>query len=200
MAPDVAKLTAELQQLIPTLKPGLESSREGLLQAARQLVRRLETPPERICRLSWNDVPFIGAVRVLIDLKIFKLLADSNGPRTTTQLAEESGADPKLASRLLKQIATDEYVEETGPDEYAANDMTRALASPGGEGAVVDCFQLCKIVDRFPDFLKETNYANPVDNTHSAFQFAYDTPMHYFTYLNRPGNEAGAEAFRQVNI
>lgn len=197
MAPDIAKLTADLQQLTSSLKPSFESSRESLLEAAKQLVRRLETPAERICHLAWNDVPFIGAVRVLIDLKIFKLLAQANEPKEVTELAKASGCDAKLLSRLLKHVATEEYVQEAGADRYAANDTTRAMASPGGESAIVDCFQLCKMVDRMPDYMKETSYANPTDNTNSIFQYAYQTDMHYFKYLSSPGNEAKLEAFKQ---
>ena len=105
MAPEIASLLGELQQLTTNQIPGIESSRESLLHAARQLVRRLETPAERITRMSWYDSTLYGVVKVLTDLGIFKLLEARETSTNVPELAKASHADEKLLSRLIEPDA-----------------------------------------------------------------------------------------------
>jgi hypothetical protein len=42
------------------------------------------------------------------------------------------------SERLLKHLATADVVRETGPDEYAANAVTKVLATPEAAGMVID--------------------------------------------------------------
>jgi hypothetical protein len=55
-------------------------------------------------------------------------------------LARETNADLKLVERLLKQVATEQFVEETGPDTYLANDITWCCATPAAKGATDDIY------------------------------------------------------------
>ncbi|KAL2068852.1 hypothetical protein VTL71DRAFT_15190 [Oculimacula yallundae] len=135
--------------------------------------------------------------KVLIDLGIFKALARFEQPRTATQLAHESGADPALIKRLLKLVAVEKFVDEVGPDTYAANDITRCIALPGPEGAIEDMFMSQRTLSDFPEFLKENKYANPTDKDNSGWMYGRQTKQHYFEYINSPGQEKKLEVFRK---
>ena len=120
------------------------------------------------------------ATKVLADLGVFKILAKTTEPITAAKLAQDTGADRVLVERLLKHIATEFFVHESGPDTYTANDITRCIASSGAQGAIEDTFQIVRVVDAFPDFLRETNYANPTDKDKSGWKYAYKTDQHFF--------------------
>jgi hypothetical protein len=95
-----------------------EKDRTTVLAAARELVAALETPHEIVGRMNWLDVssqikskrksPNMSqmsrhvAVRVGLDLDIFTKLAEADGaPKSAAQLAEATGCDPKLLSKLF---------------------------------------------------------------------------------------------------
>ncbi|KUJ13139.1 S-adenosyl-L-methionine-dependent methyltransferase [Mollisia scopiformis] len=197
MAPDLSIITGEIQQKSSELRPGNEKQRLSLLQSARALVHELEQPHERIMRMCYHEPAIFMATKVLINLGIFKILAAATEQLTAAKLAQDTGSDKILVERLLKHIATEFFVHESGPDTYTANDLTRCIASSGGQGTIEDMFQIVRVVDSIPDFLRGTNYANPVNKDATAWKFAYKTDQHYFEYVNSPGREQNLEAFRK---
>jgi len=195
MAPDLSSITNEIQQKASELQDGNEKQRLSLLQSARVLVNKLEKPHERIMRMCYHEPAIFMATKVLLDLGIFKLLTQTTKPITAGKVAQDTGADRTLVERLLKHIATEFFVDESGPDTYTANDLTRCLASSGAQGTIEDMYQILHIVDGIPDFLRETHYANPTDKNNTAWKYAYKTSQHYFEYVNSPGREGKLEAF-----
>ncbi|KAH8807365.1 O-methyltransferase-domain-containing protein [Xylogone sp. PMI_703] len=177
------------------LQPGNEAERLNFLKFARALVNKFEKPHERIMRMCYHEHALFTATKVLMDLGIFKILSDSTEPIAASKLAHDTGADRALVERLLKHIATEHFVNESGPDTYTANDITRCLASVETQGAIEDMFQIFRVADAIPDFLRETNYVNPTDKDKTAWKYAYKTDQHYFEYLNSPGRERKLEAF-----
>jgi len=146
--------------------------------------------------MIYLEAAVFTTTKTLIDLGIFKILAQSKEPLTGANLAQDSGADPSLIERLLKLIAVEKIVEETAPDTYRANDITHCIALPGPQGAIEDMFQSERVLAALPEFLKETKYANPTDKDNSAWKYGYQTEQHYFEYINTPGREKILEAFR----
>ena len=193
MAPDLAQLTKDLQNSLSAFTPNNEKLRQGLLQSARNLVAQLETPAERIARMAYLDFSIWPTTHVLLDLKIFKTLAASDRPKSAPELAQQSGADARLVERLLKHVAVENFVHETGPDEYVANDLTRCIASPGGEGIIKDMFNLVKVNAHLPEYFNETGYTNPTDKDNSPW--CQVMGPHYFEWVNMPGREDKVEAF-----
>lgn len=195
MASDLSNITAALHEEATKLQPGNESQRLALLESARALVREIEKPHETIMRMCYHDHALFMATKVLGDLGVFKQIASASQPMTAVELAKETSASQTLLERLLKHCSQAHLVHETGPDTYAANDVTRCLATPGAQGAVDDTFQIMKVVGSFPDFLKETQYANPTDKDKSPWKHAYASDQHFFEYINTPGRERNLEAF-----
>ena len=193
MAVDFAQLGKDVQQRLSSLVPSDEQARRSLLQSARSLVSALEKPEERVARMCYLE-QFVY-MSTLIDLKVFNMLASSSGPMTATKLADKAGADPQLLKRLLKTIATDNFVQETGPDEYAANGITKCLATDEAQGTVIDLYNFPKVADILPKYFKDTKYANPTDHDKSPWHVAFETDLPYWKWILQPGNEYRARAF-----
>ncbi|PVH85559.1 S-adenosyl-L-methionine-dependent methyltransferase [Cadophora sp. DSE1049] len=157
MSPTLSNLTHDIQQKVTDLRPGNESQRLSLLQSARDLVASLEKPHERIMRMIYLEAAVFTSTKILIDLGIFKTLTQSKVPLTGAKLAQDAGADPALIERLLKLIAVEKFVHETGSDTYTANGITRCIALPGPQGAIEDMFLSERVLAALPDFFKETN-------------------------------------------
>ena len=192
---DLSRLAGDVQRKVEELLANdhNEPLRQELVRMTRSLVYQLETPQERVARLAYYDFSLYPVTRVLIDLGVFRQLHAASHPVPVSQLAEESGADIRLLERLIKHVAVVDFVRETAPDEYAANDMTACLASSGGEGLLVDIYQISKAFDSFPKYFERIGYSNPLGKDKSAFYHIYR--QHYFDYLIAPGNERGAKAF-----
>ncbi|KAH7393263.1 O-methyltransferase-domain-containing protein [Cadophora sp. MPI-SDFR-AT-0126] len=197
MSSTLSNLSNVIQQKSTELQPGNETQRLSLLQSARELVTSLEKPHERIMRMIYLEPAVSASTEILIDLGIFKTLTLSKVPLTGAKLAQDAGADPALIERLLKLIAVEKFVHETGPDTYTANDITRCIALPNTQGAIEDMFQQYRVLAALPDFFKETKYVNPIDKDNSAWKYGYQTKQHYFEYINTPGREKRLEAFRR---
>lgn len=60
---------------------------------------------------------------------------------------------------------------------------------------VIDMSCVPQVVSRFPYFLQDRLYQNPIDKDDSPFMHAYGTKLHYFDWLNQPGMEDRAQAF-----
>ncbi|KAF2096919.1 S-adenosyl-L-methionine-dependent methyltransferase [Rhizodiscina lignyota] len=196
-SPEIPSLLQEIQQEVQVLKQGDEQSRQALLDSARALVSALESPAERVARISFHEPTLSTAIRICIDMKLFEsLVADNGTPKTTEQLAKLTGSDPKLLERFLKHLATGGIVRETGTDQFAPNEISKVFATPTGQGVFTNCFDgITTISSRFPEFMKNTQYTNPKNKDKSAFKFSHNTDKHYFEWCFSPGNEYQAEAF-----
>lgn len=79
---------------------GNEEARRQCLAAARSLCYALETPRESVLRLHYAEISHQAAIRIGIDLDLFKSLDDGSGkPVHTLELAKRTGADPQLLGR-----------------------------------------------------------------------------------------------------
>lgn len=196
MASHLSRDIDSLQKSAAGLQPGDERQRLELVELARSIVTQLEKPHERVMRMIYHEPALFMASKVLADLGVFNALGTAAGPLTAKQLALQVGADPRLLERLLKHIATEKFVDETGPDTYRANELTKCCATPGAKGAIDDIFQMLPVAGAVPDFLKESDYANPTNKDKTAWKYAYKTDQHFFAYVNAPGREAKLEALR----
>ena len=76
--------------------------------------------------------------------------------------------------RLLRYLASQHFLAQTGPSTYALTDYTRALADP--KSAAIFTFGsqfITPLFCNFPKFAMDTDYRNPVDLLHSNYQNLY---------------------------
>ncbi|KAL4746853.1 hypothetical protein BDW72DRAFT_183937 [Aspergillus terricola var. indicus] len=161
-------------------------ARLELLEAARSLVYALETPREAIIRHCWAESTSYAALETAVALNLFTALGTHDEPKTVTELAEATGAEPALLGRLMKHLAAMGVITETGSDEYCPTSFSKVLTVE----KYSDAFPL--MTSRFtmgilalPAFLEKTKYRNPTSATDTAFQLGYNTDKGFFGHLQQ---------------
>jgi hypothetical protein len=124
----LSQLTSRLQDQVSTYTPGNEQQRQKLLATSSALLRAIETPSERIARMCYADNFLFIATRVLVELEVFRIIAQAKGSVKVADLAKQTGADEVLLARLLKHVCTQGFVEEVGVDEYGGSGITERIA------------------------------------------------------------------------
>jgi len=100
---------------------------------------------------------------------LFKALNRQNAV-SADELAKECGADPVLAGRLLRCLASHGAVEEKGPDSFGPAMVSKTFAEPRNEAAIETCFDfLAPGWIALPSFLQEKAWQNSTSQT--------DTPL-----------------------
>ncbi|KAL4802514.1 S-adenosyl-L-methionine-dependent methyltransferase [Aspergillus unguis] len=171
-----------------------EDVRAEYLDAARHLVYALETPREAMIRYCWSQSTLYAAIESCVDLGVFPILAKDDTPKTAAELAKATGADTLLLSRILKHLGAMGVIVETGEDTYRRNGFSTSLSNKRYSDAypcMTNCITLG--LTSLPAHLKKTNYVNPSDGCHAAFQDGYRTDSHFFNFLG--ANPSFAEQF-----
>ncbi|KAK0625922.1 S-adenosyl-L-methionine-dependent methyltransferase [Immersiella caudata] len=166
-----------------------DSDRRNLITSLRGLASSFEDPMEIIHRLGCGTLGS-ATVEIGLDLGLFKYLADAKSPLGVSQLAEQTGADAPLLTRIIRYLAATNVIDETGPGQFAANSVTKTLASDLGVAGVYHYLKTASPTHSvLPSFLKKTNYKNPSDDSHAPFQDAFNTGLHpYAWFSSHPEN------------
>ena len=133
------------------------------------------------------------------DLGIFKALAESKKPLSSTQLAKANMADPLLISRIMRYMVASRLVGETAPDQYVASKKTYVFADPRIEHSIRFFHAVSNpAYQALPDFLKETGYQNEPEG--SAFKKALGTELELYPWLKeRPNALKDFQAAMRLN-
>ncbi|KAL4987996.1 S-adenosyl-L-methionine-dependent methyltransferase [Aspergillus falconensis] len=136
-----------------------------------------------VMRLSSGPMQ-VALAKIAIDLDLFRILKESEAPVSLAQLAEKTGAAPKLLGRILRTQAAFGLVKETGPQEYSSSAFTDVFANPDAAGAIAQLFDIsgpCTQV--LPDYLAETGYQEIVSNKECPFQKAFRVDQTLFEWM-----------------
>ena len=201
-----------------------EATRHRLISSLEQSAEDLETPYDTVMRyvdavsLSPKDrrtacihhvkdvltkLSQQGRQTALIniggDLGIFKALAESKTPLSSTQLAKANMADPLLISRIMRYMVARRLVGETAPDQYVASKKTYVFADPRIEHSIRFFHAVSNpAYQALPEFLKETGYQNEPKG--SAFQKALGTELGLYPWLkDRPNVLKNFQAAMRLN-
>lgn len=201
-----------------------EATRHRLISSLQQSAEDLETPFDTVVRyvdavsLSPEDrstacihhvqdvltkLSQQGRQTALVniggDLGIFKALAESKTPLSSTQLAKANIADPLLLSRIMRYMVASRLVGETAPDQYVASKKTYVLADPRIEHSIRFFHAVSNpAYQALPEFLKETGYQNEPKS--SAFQKALGTELELYPWLKeRPNALKNFQAAMRLN-
>ncbi|KAJ4359631.1 uncharacterized protein N0V89_000186 [Didymosphaeria variabile] len=180
---DVRSLVSKLQAIDSSKVLEDEAVKNETLTLARKLVAALEGPVNRATDLVFR--PYISiAARIAVDLDLFKFIAASNSVITSEQLALASGGDKVLISRVLRLLAAVDFVEQPSQETWRANETSIAMASApiaAGHRFVFDV--LINSAIKAPKFLRETGYKAPSEPTDGFVQYANQTKLNIFDFL-----------------
>ncbi|PYH92255.1 S-adenosyl-L-methionine-dependent methyltransferase [Aspergillus ellipticus CBS 707.79] len=162
---------------------GEASARLQLLEATESLLAALETPRETILRYCWRNATF-AMIETAVDLGIFRLLSESDRPKSVVELSTATGADLQLLQRIMKHLAAVGVVAETGLDQYARNGVSQTLSCTKYSDAIRTITGTThRVILATPQFLQQTDYRNPSDGLHSPFQLGFGTKASFFEFL-----------------
>ncbi|KAI5921763.1 sterigmatocystin 8-O-methyltransferase [Camillea tinctor] len=180
-------LIEQLSRLGQKVSDGDHNARMEALELSRRLSSSLEKPENTALDLAFS--PFIViAARISIDLNLFTLIVNRNGPITSKELAELSGGEELLIIQILRPLASTGFVEEVGERMWIATPVTRAMAKEGiaaGHRLIGDMG--VGVAMKAPAYLREAGYRCPVDPRDGFLQYAFQTKLTAFQfYMSRP--------------
>ncbi|KAL8939062.1 MAG: hypothetical protein Q9216_003569 [Gyalolechia sp. 2 TL-2023] len=161
-----------------------ETSRQQLLQAAKDLQYNLETSVETCNRYRYSALD-LTITHIFHQIKLFEILTKHDAsPVSTDDLAKETHTDPLLLNRLLRCAASSGLVTQTGDDEWSASRLSYSMAIPSSDANVAHAYTtILPFTSDFARFLAQTNYQNPVDGNKTVHQITFDTDLHRFAWM-----------------
>ncbi|KAI2463103.1 S-adenosyl-L-methionine-dependent methyltransferase [Annulohypoxylon bovei var. microspora] len=170
-----------------------DDARRNIMVALQNLAYSFETPHDTIHRYGHMSLQ-AAVVQVGINLGLFKYLVELGEPVTVDQISQKAGADPQLMIRLLRFLAAIGAVRETDIHQYAANHVTHNLSQRLVEAGVSHYFgTAAPPYHSLPAFLEQTGYKNPVNDTDTAFQMAFNTELNPYGWFAQ--NQAHLDHF-----
>ncbi|KAI1410390.1 putative sterigmatocystin 8-O-methyltransferase precursor [Hypoxylon sp. FL1857] len=185
---DTATLVQRIESLVDEAQANSESlgdDRYRLAEAARKLSMALETPGDTVLRIVFAPLQLPMAC-IGVETKLFEVLSETDSTATTADLAERTNIDPVLLKRLLRWYQAFGFISQPGDDAYSANNVTRAMTSPGAQvGPPFFLATAVPIDNALPQFLRETGYTNVTDPNHCAWQAGHRTEDDPWTWLQK---------------
>ncbi|PLB48528.1 putative O-methyltransferase [Aspergillus steynii IBT 23096] len=160
-----------------------EAARRSIQTALEDLLFEIQDPKYIVYQLLNSPVK-LTVVRVSIDINLFKTLANSESPRTVSSLAEQLKVDEDLLGRILRYLASNNLIKQTGVEEFAANQVTQIFTGKGAEAVTSQAFNVVgPVLQVVPPFLAETNYQSISVKTKTPLQKAFNTELSAFEWL-----------------
>ncbi|KAF2757492.1 S-adenosyl-L-methionine-dependent methyltransferase [Pseudovirgaria hyperparasitica] len=166
----------------------LETTRQLLLRTLSRLIASLESPSDVIHRYGHMTLQ-TAAIRIGIDLGVFRLLtqaqAEGRGAVSVDGIVERNpGAGGLVLNRILRYLASIDAITQVSPTRYAANQRTRHLADKTVEAGLAHFLNtVAPQYEALPAWLAQNNYQPPADETHTAFQAAWNTHLDAFAWF-----------------
>ncbi|KAJ8062109.1 hypothetical protein OCU04_008670 [Sclerotinia nivalis] len=160
-----------------------EVARQNLMTALHKLAYSMESSNDTTRRFGHMTLQ-PAAIKIGVDLGIFKHLVEVGGVVTAKKLSLQTDSDYQLMTRILRYLSTINAVDEVSQEQYSANHVTKNLAEKVTEAGINHYFgTVGPQYLALPLFLKKTSYQNPTNELHTAFQDAWETPLHAFAWF-----------------
>ncbi|KAJ8124616.1 hypothetical protein O1611_g9024 [Lasiodiplodia mahajangana] len=173
---------AKVRELLPTMAG---ESRTSLTAELHGLANSLETPDDTIHRYGAMNLQ-TAVVKIGLDLGLFKLLVNHGEPIGVDDMSLAIAAETALLARILKYLAAIGAIDEIASDRYGANHITNNLSEKVAEVGIRHYFATAAPqYQTLPGFLKRIGYKNPTDALHTAFQDAFKTDVHQFSWFSQ---------------
>lgn len=180
-----------LSEIDATTFEGDDTLRLRAVKASRELTLRLQKPFETMNWLFLVNPFVLIACKTAVDLDLFNNLSDE--PQTNDTLAQKTGCDPVLMARLTRILGVGGFIKEVDIDTFVHNEMSTALKSKTG---LVNCLGMFYDMEmpqlaRLPEYLKMTNYQNPIDVKSPPWHYVMQTEDSIYGWLSKRPQEQG---------
>ncbi|RAK82263.1 S-adenosyl-L-methionine-dependent methyltransferase [Aspergillus fijiensis CBS 313.89] len=167
----------------PALETVDEPTRKQLLESIEKLRRKVETPTDFTIRTVFGSHQAM-VLRLAVDLGLFDAIAQQGGTATTAQLAEATGGDELLVSRIMRFLAAINIFEELAPSTYRTTPLAAAYTSQSPLSAIViHATYTLVTMSQLPAYFAETGWKSPDDATNGPFQHTHRTTQTFFEHL-----------------
>lgn len=124
------------------------------------------------------------AIKISQDLGVLRILAEHQDGQSTAELAEATGSDSGFLRRILRLLASTDFIEETEIGHYKSTELCRSFTTPGFMGGMGHLFtQVLPVFTALPHFLANTSYVTPETPADGPFQFGLKTTETFFQWL-----------------
>ncbi|ETS85081.1 hypothetical protein PFICI_03106 [Pestalotiopsis fici W106-1] len=173
-------------------------SRDTLVELTLALLGKLEIPSEFLQRTFWAEPCKSGIIRLCVETKIFQYLRDAPQGLTTAELAEKTGRswDLSLLQRYLSHISA-MHVLTLSQGKWQSTPLSNGLAEQNYQSSIEFCYDSgMPSFFKFPEWTKSTGYQGPKTDTDGPFQYAWDSKIPFFPWLQEhPPNLANFAQF-----
>ncbi|KAI1208247.1 S-adenosyl-L-methionine-dependent methyltransferase [Annulohypoxylon truncatum] len=179
---DASALAETLENLVHDIdkKPFSlkDEDRYKLSEAARKLSWTLEAP---------GDTPLqLPLATIGVETRIFEILSEIGGTATNAELAKKANVDPAMLKRLLRYYQSFGFISQPSNDAYSANNVTKAMASPGARVACpVHLEKFVPIYNAIPEFLREAEYSNSADINNCPLNLVHSKDGTFWSWLGK---------------
>lgn len=178
-------INALLEEVKNQARNSDDNVRRAILDKLRDIAYSIELPEDTMQRVLYLNL-HIATIKVGVDLKIFNVLAKVPHTQSVEQLVSATRADPVLLGRILRHLASTGMIQEVAKGTFAANNITRTLASEGYQSGIYHNFDTVgPMYQDFPAFLAEKKYENLTDNTQTVFNKTWQTHLPGFVWFQQ---------------
>ncbi|KAM5437586.1 putative demethylsterigmatocystin 6-O-methyltransferase [Microsporum canis] len=189
-------LAGQIEEVTAQVQAGLidVNSRKRLLAASQRLTVALESPLMTCRRVAFLPLE-VSIIRCAIDTNLFNSLAKSSCPLSTASLVEATAVEHTLLERILKYLASMNYIEETGIGQWKSTTACESLANAGFAAGVKFNYDVtAPVFLKLPAWLTANNGAGSEKRLETPFQFSVGDPdASFFPWLSK--NEASLANF-----
>ncbi|KAH8126016.1 S-adenosyl-L-methionine-dependent methyltransferase [Trichoderma asperelloides] len=182
----IAPLVEDIKSALSGFDDGAFASyaeRARLLAAAERLIIAAREPEEYLY-FTATQTAQNAAIRSAIGLNLFRLIPDDGTSVSVQQMAQETGADERLISRILRACASTHVFDNPSEGHYSHNAASRAFLKEQNRDMFQQMYDFVgKGTYALPQYFKLTNWKNPNDYHNSAFHLGQNTKLGFWEYL-----------------
>ncbi|KAF1972389.1 S-adenosyl-L-methionine-dependent methyltransferase [Bimuria novae-zelandiae CBS 107.79] len=134
-------------------------------------------PSDSVHLIAYGTL-YSSMARIGVDTKLFEVLAASNSPLSSEELARQTGVDLVLTKLLLRFYQSFHWLKEADKNLFVVNNVTKALTPPFSVGIEFFNTVLNPPFTVLPEYLKSHGYKNPTSVIDSPWQSGYLTEQH----------------------
>ncbi|KAH8645766.1 putative O-methyltransferase [Xylariales sp. PMI_506] len=191
MGSHTVDIVATLNAIHPEHLGKGEFERLRVVDAARQLLARLESPLERASALCFEHPVVFAALQTFLDVGLWKAWTAAGG---TEKSVDELVAlttptvDTNVLRRFFRLLAAVNIVEETGEDKFKSTPLSYAIGDEKSRiGAMIQVttYQYAPAGLNLPAYLAKNSYKEPSDPIQSNYAESDPDKLTFFGRLQK---------------